>query len=221
MAVYIIGVGPGDPEYLTLKGYKTIKESEIVVGWKAVIERFSQILEGKKIIILNYKEEREQLERAIEIAKSQDVAILNHGDPSVSDWQFVEKIKNLCEDKGVKVHIISGVSSLNILLAKLGLDMNFVGFVTLHVRGDTSKMLSDIISILKMGRVAVVIPEPYKDGPQRVAKFLYENNLNCRIVVFERLTYDGESVREYDSVVSLINETYGFSDLVIMAIFLK
>ncbi|MEM0132091.1 MAG: hypothetical protein QXN74_08660 [Saccharolobus sp.] len=37
------------------------------------------------------------------------------------------------------MEIISGVSSLNVLLAKLGLDMAFIGFLTLHVRGDISK----------------------------------------------------------------------------------
>jgi len=221
MVVYVVGVGPGDPEYLTLKGYKAIKDSRIIVGWKSVIDRFSQILNDKEVIVLNYKNETEHLAKAIEMCKTENVAILNHGDPSVSDWQFVEKIRNLCADKGVKIEIISGVSSLNIALAKLGLDMNFVGFATLHVRGDNYRMLNDIINILKMNRVAIVIPEPYKDGPQRLAKFLYERNLNCRVIVFEKLTYDDEKVKQYDNLVSLINETYQFSDLVIMAIFLK
>ncbi|MEM0092488.1 MAG: cobalt-precorrin-7 (C(5))-methyltransferase [Saccharolobus sp.] len=221
MVIYIVGVGPGDPEYLTLKGYKVIKESNIVAGWKSVIERFSPILQNKKIVILNYKDERQQLLELVEIAKNESVAILDHGDPSVSDWQFIEKIRNMAADKGVKVEIISGVSSLNVLLAKLGLDMAFIGFLTLHVRGDISKMLNEILEILRIGRVAVVIPEPYKDGPQRIAKFLYENNLNCRIIVFEKLSYEDEKSREYDNLVSLINDNYEFSDLVIMAIFPK
>ncbi|MEM3939273.1 MAG: cobalt-precorrin-7 (C(5))-methyltransferase [Saccharolobus sp.] len=221
MVIYIVGVGPGDPEYLTLKGYRVIKESNIVAGWKSVIERFSPILQNKKIVILNYKDERQQLLELVEIAKNESVAILDHGDPSVSDWQFIEKIRNMAADKGVKVEIISGVSSLNVLLAKLGLDMAFIGFLTLHVRGDISKMLNEILEILRIGRVAVVIPEPYKDGPQRIAKFLYENNLNCRIIVFEKLSYEDEKSREYDNLVSLINDNYEFSDLVIMAIFPK
>ncbi|MEM3204063.1 MAG: cobalt-precorrin-7 (C(5))-methyltransferase [Saccharolobus sp.] len=221
MVIYIVGVGPGDPEYLTLKGYKVIKESNIVAGWKSVIERFSPILQNKKIVILNYKDERQQLLELVEIAKNESVAILDHGDPSVSDWQFIEKIRNMAADKGVKVKIISGVSSLNVLLAKLGLDMAFIGFLTLHVRGDISKMLNEILEILRIGRVAVVIPEPYKDGPQRIAKFLYENNLNCRIIVFEKLSYEDEKSREYDNLESLINENYEFSDLVIMVIFPK
>ncbi|MEM0016815.1 MAG: SAM-dependent methyltransferase [Saccharolobus sp.] len=172
-------------------------------------------------MILNYKDERQQLLELVEIAKNESVAILDHGDPSVSDWQFIEKIRNMAADKGVKVEIISGVSSLNVLLAKLGLDMAFIGFLTLHVRGDISKMLNEILEILRIGRVAVVIPEPYKDGPQRIAKFLYENNLNCRIIVFEKLSYEDEKSREYDNLVSLINENYEFSDLVIMVIFPK
>jgi len=219
--VYIVGVGPGDPEYLTLKGYKAIKDSSVVAGWKSVLERFWPILEGKRTVVLTYKIESETLEEIIEIGKTENVAILDHGDPSVSDWQFVEKIRNIATSKGVKVNIISGVSSLNIALSRLGLDINFIGFVTLHVRGDISKSLNDLLNILKMGRVAVVIPEPYKDGPQKVAKFLYDNNLNCRIVVFEKLSYDDERRRDYDNLISLLNENNEFGDLTIMAIFPK
>ncbi|QGA53459.1 cobalt-precorrin-7 (C(5))-methyltransferase [Sulfolobus sp. E5-1-F] len=219
--VYIIGVGPGDPEYITLKGYKAIKDSSIVAGWESVLERFRPILEGKRTVVLTYKKERETLEEIIEMGKTENVAILDHGDPSVSDWQFVEKIKNIAASKDVKVHIISGVSSLNIALSRLGLDISFIGFVTLHVRGDISKSLNDLLNILKMGRVAVVIPEPYKDGPQKIAKFLYDNNLNCRIVIFEKLSYDDERRRDYDDLVSLLNENYEFSDLTIVAIFPK
>jgi len=221
MMLYIVGVGPGDPEYLTLKGYKAIKDSSVIVGWKSVIDRFYPILEDKEIIILQYQNELEQLSSAIERAKNENVAILIHGDPSVSDWQFVEKIKSISVDKNVKVKIISGVSSLNVLLARLGLDMNFIGFVTLHIRGDVSKSLNEILEIVKMKRVAIVIPEPYGDGPQRVAKYLYQTGLNCRVIVVENLTYENEIERKYDSLLSLINDNHTFSDLTIMAIFLK
>jgi len=99
--------------------------------------------------------------------------------------------------------------------------MNFIGFVTLHIRGDVSKSLNEILEIVKMKRVAIVIPEPYGDGPQRVAKYLYQIGLNCRVIVVENLTYENEIERQYDSLLSLINDNHTFSDLTIMAIFLK
>jgi Precorrin-6B methylase 1 len=80
MMLCIVGVGPGDPEYLTLKGYKAIKDSSVIVGWKSVIDRFYPILEDdKEIIILQYQNELEQLSSAIERAKNENVAILIHG----------------------------------------------------------------------------------------------------------------------------------------------
>ncbi|GAB6943307.1 cobalt-precorrin-7 (C(5))-methyltransferase [Vulcanisaeta sp. JCM 14467] len=219
MVIYVVGVGPGDPEYLTLRGYRVIRECGVVAGWRSVVERFMPLLVGKRVVVLSYGDEEEKLAELAEVGRSVDVAVLVHGDPSVSDWQFIEKIRRVARDRGVGVEVVPGVSSLNVLLARLGLDMAFVGFVTLHVRGDLSRMLSDLLAILRMGRVAVVIPEPRGDGPQRVARFLRENGLECSVVVFERLTYGDERVRYYEDLDSLISEDREFGDLVIMAVF--
>ncbi|MEM0132092.1 MAG: hypothetical protein QXN74_08665 [Saccharolobus sp.] len=56
----------------------------------------------RKNSILNYKDERQQLLELVEIAKNESVAILDHGDPSVSDWQFIEKIRNMAADRGLR-----------------------------------------------------------------------------------------------------------------------
>lgn len=53
------------------------------------------------------------------VGRSADVAVLVHGDPSVSDWGFIERIKRMARDRGVGVETIPGVSSLNVFLAGL------------------------------------------------------------------------------------------------------
>ncbi|WP_081097503.1 SAM-dependent methyltransferase [Sulfolobus acidocaldarius] len=43
--LYIVGVGAGDPELITLKALKIIEKCKIVAGWQSVVSRFN--LSGK------------------------------------------------------------------------------------------------------------------------------------------------------------------------------
>ncbi len=208
----LIGVGPGDPELITVKGRMSIETCQVIVGWASVIERFSDLTQGKEIITLTYRKEHEGLSIASRREEEgKEVCILDHGDPGVSDWQFVEKVKSYFK----KVEVIPGVSVVNAALDQLGEDLGKNCFVTLHVRGDIKPFMDDILSCLKMGRGVLVNPEPYDDGPQRVAKFLKDKGIEGKVIVMERLTYSDSSMHEF-SVSELSTSNRKFSDLSIL-----
>ena len=48
--IYIVGIGPGDREYLTLKAIKVVEDADLVVGSRRALELFN-ISENKKIIL--------------------------------------------------------------------------------------------------------------------------------------------------------------------------
>ncbi|MCY0850658.1 precorrin-6y C5,15-methyltransferase (decarboxylating) subunit CbiE [Sulfuracidifex metallicus] len=208
----IIGVGPGDPDLISVKGKKAIEECQVIVGWGSVIDRFNDIIGRKEVIKLSYKKESDGLEKASKLEKQGiKICVLDHGDPGVSDWQFIDKLRLYFE----KVSIIPGISVVNAALDELGEDLGRNCFVTLHVRGEIDKFLKDIISCLEMERGVLVNPEPYPDGPQRVAKFLLNNNINAKIIVLENLTLSTFSRSEFTST-SLSTSERKFSDLSIM-----
>ncbi|MEM0174416.1 MAG: cobalt-precorrin-7 (C(5))-methyltransferase, partial [Sulfolobaceae archaeon] len=195
--IYIVGVGPGDPELITIKAKKVIEDSEVVAGWESVLNRFNEMFKNKKIIKLTYNNQIEELEKIMKIAKDgKVVSILNHGDPTVSDWQFLEKIKKLANEHNVKVEVVSGVSSINIVLAREGLDLAHCALVSLHVRGEVN--LLEIKKLLEIGRIVIVIPKPNPKGPQELAKDLIRLGLsNKKVIVYEKVTYNDERRREY------------------------
>jgi len=213
--LYIINVGPGDPQLITVKGLETIKKCQVVAGWGSVIDRFSPLLEGKKVIRMSYKEESKQLEEIFNYAKSMDVAFLNHGDASVSDFQLLEKIKKGCERHNVKLEIIPGVSSVIKALHVVGKDLSQVIFLTFHVRGEIN--YDDIKKFLATGRGLLIIPEPYPDGVKKIALKLREIGCNSVITVMEKLTYPDEAIYYY-TVEDIINKDLKFSDLTIVYI---
>ncbi len=214
MITIVVGVGPGDPELITLKGRRAIQECEVIVGWGSVIERFQELTKGKEVVILTYKKENEGLSTASELErKGKRVCVLDHGDPGVSDWQFMEKLRSHFD----KVEVISGVSVVNAALDEVGEDLAKNCFVTLHVRGDLTLFLNEIIKCIEMGRHVLVNPEPYPDGPQRVARFLQGRGVKGKITTLEKLTYPDFSREEF-TIEELSTSLRAFSDLCILHI---
>lgn len=213
--LYVVGVGPGDPELITVKGSEILKNSDVIAGWGSVIDRFSNFLEGKKVIRLNYKQEALQLEEMVNLAKNLNVVFLNHGDPSVSDFQLVEKIKKLSEKENVNLVLIPGVSSVIRALHVVGKDLSQVVFITFHVRGPIN--YDDIRKFLMTGRDLLINPEPYPDGVKRIAMKLKEIGYKCRITVMEKLTYPDEKIHNLYPDDIIFNDMK-FSDLTIVYI---
>ena len=134
---YGVGIGPGDPELVTLKAVNTVKKCNIIAvpGTEAKEALAYRIAEGvipeisdKTVIAFPMPMERDKeslgeshLKNAEKIAdllkKGEDVAFLTLGDPGIYSTFFY-----LCEilkDKGYDIEIISGVSSFSAAAAKL------------------------------------------------------------------------------------------------------
>ncbi|GGT97138.1 cobalt-precorrin-7 (C(5))-methyltransferase [Sulfodiicoccus acidiphilus] len=213
--IYIVGVGPGDPSYLTLKGLEIIEGAKVVSGWESVLSRFTKYFHSKEIVPLRYENEVEEIKRLTGLSKHFDVAILDHGDPSVSDFQFIRKIRAAANEVGTEVQVVSGVSSLLTSLALVQEDMANVVFVTLHVRGDESELLSQLDSAWCLGRSLMVIPPPRRDGVRSVARRLVELGHKGDVYVLEKVTYPDQRIVK-TTAEALIQTGESFSDLVIM-----
>lgn len=132
-----VGVGPGDPELLTLKAVKRIKESSCIayldnkdkqtaleIAKKAVPE-----LVNKQLVQLSFpmkggpsewkKHHQLAAEEVIRwLQKGMDVCFLTLGDPTVySSYLYVHKI---VRDAGYEAEIIAGVPSFCAVAARLG-----------------------------------------------------------------------------------------------------
>jgi precorrin-2/cobalt-factor-2 C20-methyltransferase len=132
-----VGVGPGDPELLTLKALRLIKESEVVAvpssgGGESValkITRQAVSLTGKELIeldmpmtkdkeVLRLAHNKEAVKIIEHLHKGTDVVFLTLGDPSIySTYIYLHRI---VKEKGYKAQIIPGVPSFCAASAKLG-----------------------------------------------------------------------------------------------------
>ncbi|SHO44234.1 precorrin-2 C(20)-methyltransferase [Anaerocolumna xylanovorans] len=139
--LYGIGVGPGDPELLTLKALRCIKESDVIIlpsqpkeecyAYNIVKKVYPQIDE-KEIVCLPFPmiKEKEKLKKAHDeiygriaeyLAEQKAVAFLTIGDPCVySTYSYIHT--RVTEDGGNAV-IINGVPSFCAVSGALGISL--------------------------------------------------------------------------------------------------
>lgn len=118
--LYIVGIGPGDIELLTIKAINALKESEYILGHKTYLDRIKDLIMDKKIIESGMGKEVERVKLAIELAKKSVVSLVSGGDPSIYGmlsliFEFMNK-NNLCVD----YEVIPGVTALCAAIPLLG-----------------------------------------------------------------------------------------------------
>jgi len=113
--VYAVGIGPGNPEYLTRRGGRAIREADVVVGFETVVEFVADEITGEALTC-GYDDEPEVLaEFADRVAAGASGTAVLMGDPNHSGYQFVGKVESAVE---APVRIVPGISSLQIAASR-------------------------------------------------------------------------------------------------------
>ena len=109
--LYVVGIGPGDPELLTLKAKRVLEESEYVIGHKTYVERIRHIVKGK-IIESKMGEEVERVKKAVQLAKSHIVSLVSGGDPSIYGMASLVAEYVYSTKADVDFEVVPGVTAL-------------------------------------------------------------------------------------------------------------
>lgn len=110
--VYFIGVGPGDPELLTIKGKKIIDSADVIIYAGSLVNRevLKDIKSGAKV----YNSATMHLEEVIEVMKEAEkknlmTARVHTGDPAI--FGAHREQMDALEREGIEFCVIPGVSS--------------------------------------------------------------------------------------------------------------
>ena len=139
--VYCVGVGPGDPELMTLKAVRIISRADIIVvpgksveksvAWKIASQAVPELNIKKAVAVdMPMTSDREVLFKAhrkgadiIEkyLDEDKDVAYLTLGDPTIyCSFHYLQLVLN---KEGYKTVIINGITSFCASAAKLGISL--------------------------------------------------------------------------------------------------
>lgn len=111
MKIYIVGIGPGSIDDMSLRAQRAIEESEVIVGYGLYVKLIEDITVGKEIFSTSMTHERERCEKAVELALSgKTVAVISGGDAGV--YGMAGLMHEVCkEHPEVELETVPGITA--------------------------------------------------------------------------------------------------------------
>lgn len=188
-SIYIVGVGPGSPLYLTAQARQIIEQSDVIAGYELSLNAVRDLLKDKMVLVQTVENRNEILDIvAQERDKGKNCAILRVGDPCYSSGiqELLERFKD--------ARIIPGISSIQIAAARLGLVLEETAILTFHIDGDIETMKLELLNSIGKSKIAIVLVGS-RFMPGDVANFLIQSGIDPKlpITIYENLTLENET----------------------------
>ncbi|MGT3204707.1 cobalt-precorrin-7 (C(5))-methyltransferase [Yersinia enterocolitica] len=198
--ITVVGIGPGDADYLTPAARRAIERAEVLVGGKRHLETLScnskesRLLDADLLGLLEWLDSNKH--RAIVVLASGDPLLYGIGKLLAANFSAEE------------LHIVPGISAIQYLCAKVALDMNDLFLTSSHGREP------DFDWIFQHDKVAMVTDGII--GPRAIADALQQRGLSRTLIIGENLSQPNERIyrlpagqvaARYDmNVVVILNE---------------
>ena len=122
--LFLVGLGPGEAEYLTGAAMSALEESDVVVGFRAYIEQAGDLLAGKELVSMELGQEIERASKAVELAYAgRVVSVVSSGDAGIYGMSGpVFQVLNGLDWDGInpQVETVPGISAMQAAAALLG-----------------------------------------------------------------------------------------------------
>ncbi|AFU60500.1 MAG: precorrin-6y C5,15-methyltransferase (decarboxylating) subunit CbiE [Nitrososphaera sp.] len=224
--LFVIGVGPGSPAYLTDAAKEAIRKSSYIIGYRYTLSTIEGIIDRDRQQVFEVTmKTQESVYQDVYNNKMKDgeyCTVPFTGDVNFSESEVVDRLLEIFGDDNVEV--IPGISSIQVAAARARVPTDKALIVTFHVTGDIEQKKKDLLDAVRQGRSVILLPRPWPADPLKhfmqseIAKFLRQNGVNTtklKAWVFERLTTEKETTFR-GTVADL--EGKEFSDLSAMVI---
>ena len=122
--INLIGIGPGDPGYLTPAASHALSESDVIVGFRAYIQQIESLIAGKEVVSMELGQELERAAAAVDSAYAgKTVAVVSSGDAGIygmSGPVFRVLTDRDWDGQDPAVETVPGVSAMQAAAAVLG-----------------------------------------------------------------------------------------------------
>ncbi len=182
--IYVLGVGPGSPDFILPVIYQKAQECDVLVGGKRNLALFDTEQQIKLII----EREIEKIIKTItSLRQTKQVGVLVSGDPG-----FYSLLATLLRYfKRHELEVFPGISSLQYLFAKGSLPWQDAYLTSLH--GRRKAALEELVK--KHAKIAFLTDKNFPAG--EIARFLVEKGIKKkRVLVGENLSYPQECIRD-------------------------
>jgi cobalt-precorrin-7 (C5)-methyltransferase len=218
--IFVLGVGPGSKEFLTLQAISLIERADCIAGFSpalAIVDHLN--LAQERMIVLDYSNQDLMLSKLGKLALQGNTCVVcAYGDPNVSDKQLIERLQK--SNGGLKLALVPGISSVQFACARLKLPLEEALLITFHKRGSIESEKLELEDQARLGkRNVLVFPRPWDFMPSDIAKFLLTVNVERerKVTVLQKLTLEDETIKSY-TLGELAMSQEAFSDLTILVV---
>ena len=109
--LYVVGIGPGGYEQMTIRAAKVLEKCDIIVGYTVYVDLIADHFAGKEMLTTPMRQEEKRCRMAFEeVMKGKDTAMICSGDAGVYGMSGL--IYEISQDyPGVDIEIVSGVTA--------------------------------------------------------------------------------------------------------------
>jgi precorrin-6y C5,15-methyltransferase (decarboxylating) CbiE subunit len=223
--LFVVGVGPGSPKYLTDVAKEAIAKSHYIVGYKYPLSTIEGIIDKSRQQVFQITMKTQEGIYQDIYTKMKDgeyCTVPFTGDVNFSESEVVDRLLEIFGDDNVEM--IPGISSIQVAAAKAHIPTDQAFIVTFHVTDEIEQKKQEMLQAVRQGRSVILLPRPWPGDRSRhfmqseIAKFLRKSGIDTiklKVWVFEHLTTEKETTFR-GTVANL--EGKEFSDLSAMVI---
>jgi precorrin-6y C5,15-methyltransferase (decarboxylating) CbiE subunit len=201
--LFVVGVGPGSPKYLTDLAKEAIARSHYIIGYKYTLLTIEGIIDKNRQQVFQVTMKTQEGVYQDVFTKMKDgeyCTVPFTGDVNFSESEVVDRLLEIFGSDNVEV--IPGISSIQVAAAKTHIPTDKAFIVTFHVTDDIEQKKQEMLQAVRQGRSIILLPRPWPRDSSRhfmqseIAKFLRKSGIDTtklKVWVFEHLTTEKET----------------------------
>ncbi|HYY40888.1 MAG TPA: precorrin-6y C5,15-methyltransferase (decarboxylating) subunit CbiE, partial [Nitrososphaera sp.] len=166
--LFVVGVGPGSPKYLTDAAKEAIAKSHYIVGYKYPMSTIEDIIDKSRQQVFQVTMKTQESIYQDIYTKMKDgeyCTVPFTGDVNFSESEVVNRLLEIFG--GDNVEVIPGISSIQIAAAKARIPTDQAFIVTFHVTDDIEQEKQEMLRAVRQGRNVILLPRPWPQDRSR------------------------------------------------------
>jgi len=202
--LFVVGVGPGSPKYLTDAAKEAIVKSQYLIGYNYPLSTIKTIIDKSRQQVFQVTmQTQEGVYQNIyrEMKDGEYCTVPFTGDVNFSESEVVDMLLEIFGSDNVE--IIPGISSIQVAAAKAHIPTDKAFIVTFHVTDDIEAKKLEMLQAIRQGKSVILLPRPWPRDRSKhfmqseIAKFLRASDIDTtrlKVWVFEHLTTEKETI---------------------------
>jgi cobalt-precorrin-7 (C5)-methyltransferase len=224
--LFVIGVGPGDPDYIIPIAKEKIQISKYIIGYRYTLKTIEKLLDKKRqqIYEITMRSQEATYQQVYENMNDNEYCTVPFtGDVNFSESEVVDRLLEIFGNENVEV--IPGISSIQIASSKSKVPLDKAIIITFHVTGNIQQKKMELVKSVSENKSVILLPRPWPNDlsknfmPADVSLFLKDNGIDTKKInvwVFEYLTNKEKETIFKGKLIDLEDKI--FSDLSVMII---